>query len=547
MRANRSNYLETFMSLSTLDRNGGIRLRIMTLTVAMGLAACGGGSEQAPAPQMARSFAVAKATCGTGDVQETGLQGQVPVSAQVGGFKGFNCNLQQTSATPSVRGQGIFGMFALVHDKAGHTCGYTGGAFQDSFGLSVVDLTDPKNAVETAVLRTPGVINPGEGLKVIETRGLLIGSYYNNFPGTQDDLHGFDVYDVGTDCRHPQVLASTTALAFPTAGITAASGVTYGATERIYGHEGWFAQDGLTFYVGDVTHGVVHAIDVTDPTRPQLLDTYQHPFFLQAARGGTHGGSVSTDGNRGYFVATDSDFTAPGGMIPQQGNWHGGFSVVDTSEIQARKPGGKMKFLNAAVTRDLIWQQLTIPVTIRGNKYVIIAGEGGGGQVTKAGIKSACAAGVIPFATAQLFYMGDENNPKLINKAMLEVDDPANCSKITADIDSAPALFRFINFLYDVHHCAVDNRDDVTTLACGNFYGGIRVFDIRDPQHLKEIAYFVPPATNGTPKWCASMPILDAKTSTVYSWCADSGVLALKFREGVWPFQDSTTPSNTQL
>src|SRR5690606_4506180 len=103
---------------------------------------------------------------------------------------------------------------------------------------------------------------------------------------------------------------------------------------------------------------------------------------------------------------------------------------------------------------------------------------------------------------------------------------PANCSQIMADIDSVAPLFGVISFLYDVHHCAVDNRENATTLACGNFFNGIRVYDIRNPQNLKEIAYFVPPAKSGAPKWCASMPILDVKTRSVYSWCADSGVLA---------------------
>ena len=532
--------------LPSFSESRGLLNVVATTATAIALSACGGGGSD-PAtlpPQQAQSFAVAKAECGPADNQETGLQGQVPMSAQVGGFKGFNCNLQATSATPSVRGEGVFGMFALMHDKAGRTCGYTAGAFQDSLGMSVVDLTDPNNGVETAVLTTPGVVNPGEGLRVNAQRGLLVASYYNNSPSQDDVTHGFDVYDVGTDCRHPQLLASTTSLSFSMAGLKAPPEAAFQATERIYGHEGWFAPDGLTFYIGDVPHAAIHAVDITDPTNPKMLDTYQHPSFGAGPgnQGGVHGGSTSNDGNRGYFVATSFDFAAPGGMIPQTGDWHGGYAVVDTSEIQARSPGGKMKFLKEVVTRDLIWQQHTIPVTIEGNKYVFVVGEGGGGQVNKTGIRSACAAGVIPFATAQLFYMGDELDPQLINKTMLEAQDPKNCSMIMPELDASTG-----SFLYDVHHCAVDNRDNATTLACGNFYGGIRVFDIRDPQNFKEIAYYVPPVKSGTPKWCASVPILDTKTSSLYSWCADSGVLALKFREGVWPFPESSTPAGKQL
>jgi hypothetical protein len=160
------------MSLSRRIEVGAVRFSITAISVVLGLAACGGGSDDPVPPQQAKSFVVAKAQCGTGDTQETGLQGQVPLPAQVGGFKGFNCNLQPVSATPSARGEGVFGMFALMHDKSGHTCGYTSGAFDDSYGMSVVDLTDPTKAVETAVLMTPGVIQTGESLRVHEGRGL---------------------------------------------------------------------------------------------------------------------------------------------------------------------------------------------------------------------------------------------------------------------------------------------------------------------------------------------------------------------------------------
>ncbi|HEX2547498.1 MAG TPA: hypothetical protein VHL79_21625 [Ramlibacter sp.] len=529
------------MSFSKRIRTGATRLSLKAtaIGIAIALSACGGGGDATP-PQQAQSFAVAKAQCGTGDKQETGLQGQVPMSAQAGGFKGFNCNLQPVSATPSARGEGIFGMFALMRDKSGRLCGYTSGAFGDSLGMSVVDLTDPTKAVETAVIKTPGVINAGESLRVNEPRGLLIASFYNNGPTEVDVNHGFDVYDVATDCRHPQLLASTTNLRFPTSGLKPRNPATpLPPSDRTLGHEGWFAPDGLTYYVGNLPMQMVHAVDVTDPTRPSVLDTYQHPVSQ-----GVHGGSISTDGNRGYFVNSPGPAAA---MVPQTGEWRGGYAVVDTSEIQNRRPGGKMKFLSEAVTRDLSVQQQTIPVTINGNKYVFVLGEGGGGRVTKPGILQACAAGVIPFATAQMFYMGDELNPKLINKTMLEAQDPKNCSKIMPEIDGIPPLFGSVNFVYDVHHCAVDNRENATTLACGYFFSGIRVYDIRDPEHIKEIAYFVPPVKTGAIKWCAAPPILDVKTSSVYSWCQDTGIVALKFTNGAWPFPESATPPGKQL
>ena len=70
---------------------------------------------------------------------------------------------------------------------------------------------------------------------------------------------------------------------------------------------------------------------------------------------------------------------------------------------------------------------------------------------------------------------------------MLETHDPANCDKVLPD------LAGLSSFTYGSHYCSVDNRHNATTLACGYFNSGIRVFDIRDPVRPKEIAYYNPP------------------------------------------------------
>jgi len=515
------------------------------------LAGCGGSDASpptAPPPTLASSFDVAKAVCGPGERAETGLQGQIPMAERVGGFMGFNCNLEKTSAAPSSRGEGTFGMFALMHDRSGRTCGYTGGAFLDSIGTSVVDLTDPAKAVETVVLKTAAMQNPGEGLRVHESRGLLVSAYYAGFAQANNEVqHGFDVYDVGTDCRFPQLLASTTNLSFPAANyrpplIPARAPA---SSDRIWGHEGAFSPDGLTYYVGDTFRGIYHAIDIADPTNPRYLSGLQGPGYASGTgfQGLPHNLSLTNDGTRGYFTNQALNQRAPGGMIPETGEWHNGFMVVDTSEIQSRKPGGQMKFLKEVEIRDSAALQQSMAVTIRGNKYAIAVGEMGTGQANKAGIRSACAAGKTPFAMVQFFYMGDELNPQLVNKIRLEANDPKNCALISPDIDAPSPL----GFMYDVHHCSVDNRDNATTLACGYFQSGIRVYDIRDPMNIKEIAYYVPPAKTAVPAWCGSLPVLEASTGMLYSWCADTGVVAMKFKNNIWPFWDSQTPRDKQL
>ncbi|MHB1284787.1 MAG: hypothetical protein ACYCZI_13070, partial [Metallibacterium scheffleri] len=47
---------------------------------------------------------------------------------------------------------------------------------------------------------------------------------------------------------------------------------------------------------------------------------------------------------------------------------------------------------------------------------------------------------------------------------------------------------------YSMHDCTFDNPRDATLLACSGHQAGIRVFDIRNPEQPREIAYFVGPA-----------------------------------------------------
>ena len=99
-----------------------------------------------------------------------------------------------------------------------------------------------------------------------------------------------------------------------------------------------------------------------------------------------------------------------------------------------------------------------------------------------------------------------------------------------------------------------------TTLACGYFENGLRVFDIRNPAKVREIAYYNPPSVTtpspgsqnmrttatGRPDHCSAQVRLDVATQTVQTHCQDNGFLSLKFTNGVWPFPESSTPPGEQ-
>jgi hypothetical protein len=102
--------------------------------------------------------------------------------------------------------------------------------------------------------------------------------------------------------------------------------------------------------------------------------------------------------------------------------------------------------------------------------------------------KGSCEAKLTPYPMARIYDIGDETQPKLISKLMLETHEVANCDKVLPDIVG------LAGFTYGSHYCSVDNRANTTVMACAYFNSGIRVFDVRNPAKPREIAYFNPPS-----------------------------------------------------
>jgi hypothetical protein len=542
--------------LPRLVRSGALALLCVSVAgTVLALAAEDEGSDEGGIGRT-----VPKAVCGAEDNPETGLQGQVPAPLLAAGFQGFNCNLKLIGQSRNDGGNWQTAEFkerrqAIGNsedgdrgDKPLHICGYYGSQSPTlspktrdpvTYGVRVVDLTDARKPELTGYLQTSAMLDPWESLKVNERRQLLVADQGANGGGGP----AVDVYDVSLDCRSPQLLAS----------IAVGTGIDGGTPAAVapIGHEGAFAPDGLTYYIGDTTHRSYHAVDLTDPTRPKYITTFDMKTIGLAA----HGLSVSNDGNRLYGVAPSipasaADLTNPN-VAPTNG-----FVILDTSEVQARLPNPQIKVISRFLFKDGSVAQHTIPVTIRGKPYIIHVDEGGSGGLFYAGWSGACAAGFPPFPMARIVDISDETKPKLTSELVLEMNAAGKCASVLPD------LVGLSIFTYGTHYCSVDNRNNATTLACGMFNSGLRVFDIRNPRRPKEIAYFYPagvatlsggsnhPLGNnfvpGGPDWCSAQVHLDADRGTVWSTCQDNGLLMLKFERGVWPFPDSTTPPGEQ-
>ncbi|HEV7535532.1 MAG TPA: hypothetical protein VGP90_07850, partial [Acidimicrobiia bacterium] len=133
-----------------------------------------------------------------------------------------------------------------------------------------------------------------------------------------------------------------------------------------------------------------------------------------------------------------------------------------------------------------------------------------------------------------------------------EVDDPANCEKVVNDVQTssrgaeradptwnavAPSLFQ-----YDDHYCTPDRLHDPTILACAQIMSGLRVYDIRDPLHPREIAYYNPGTvgpSDQTVDWALARPVIRRDLGQIWFVTTFGGFHAVQFEDGRWPFRDA--------
>ncbi|MGY0499482.1 LVIVD repeat-containing protein [Nocardia sp. FBN12] len=239
------------------------------------------------------------------------------------------------------------------------------------------------------------------------------------------------VYDI-SDCAHPRLLnpGPGTDLALPV---------------PITAHEGGFSPDGRTYWASGTAPGLLSAVDLTDPANPRVI-------WQGLAGLSMHGFGLSPDGNRMYLA-----------------NNIGGMKILDVSAVQRRDPEPRVQELADMPWTDGWATQHAVPVTYRGAPYVFAVDEAGSGGV-------------------KLIDVSDDHRPRLAQSIKLAINLPENQDSMIASASGGSL------FAYDAHYCAADRPTDPTALACSWTSSGIRVFDVRDPATIREIAYFNPPA-----------------------------------------------------
>jgi hypothetical protein len=387
--------------------------------------------------------------------------------------------------------QGASGGFKVFRyiDAQRHECAYYDTALlfplnafnlsSGSQGVTVLDMSDPTHPVQTDTLSEAPMLSPHESLGLNPKRGLLAAVSGN--PSTYPGL--VSIYDVHADCRHP-VLQSTAPVAR-------------------FGHESGFASDGNTFYATGTAMRAITAIDVTDPKAP-------HPIWQGNLL--SHGMSLSDDGNRAYIAD-------PSGR---------NMLILDTSQIQARKPDPQAREISRLTWDAASIPQNAIPFTEGGRPYVLEFDE-----YTTATLGTGSPDDV---GAARIIDIADERQPRIVSYLRLQVNQPADHHAAAGDPGAMGGAQG-----YAAHYCNIPTRVDPQIVACSFIVSGLRVFDIRDLTAPREIAYFVAP-TQARPEngWQASdfamsQPAFVPERREIWFTDGTSGFYALRVDQSAWP------------
>jgi hypothetical protein len=218
-----------------------------------------------------------------------------------------------------------------------------------------------------------------------------------------------------------------------------------------------------------------------------------------------HGVSISNDGNRLYMA--ESAFN-------DEGEDFTGLTVLDVSEVQKRVLNPTVHLVSRLTWPQLSTPQNATPFRVKGHKYLLETDEFGSGKQVGA---------------ARIIDIQNERKPFVVSNLRLAV----NKGDQTADPgDDQPFQG------YQGHYCSLPSRVDPHIVACSFILSGLRVFDIRNPAHPREIAYHNKPLMPGTGSFptkagafAMSAPAYDEATHDIWYTDGNSGFYVVRLTD----------------
>jgi hypothetical protein len=221
--------------------------------------------------------------------------------------------------------------------------------------------------------------------------------------------------------------------------------------------------------------------------------------------------TLSPDGKRAYLADT------AGQMV-----------TLDVSEIQARKANPQAREISRLTWKSASIPQNALPFTSGGKPYVLEFDEYTQGT-TGVGDTNAVGAG-------RIIDIADERAPRVVANLRLQVNQPADHAAASSDPGAGSPVQG-----YAAHYCSLSSEVDPTVVACSFITSGLRVFDISDLLHPKEIAYYVAPTQPRAENEFMASDFAMSKPTIVPSrrevWYTDgaTGFNVLRIAPEVWP------------
>jgi hypothetical protein len=360
-----------------------------------------------------------------------------------------------------------------------------------SYGVAVIDVSDPRSPKQVGLLRDRGSLYASETLHAVDAPGrkvLAAGSY-----GAKDDQAYTDLYDV-TDCAKPRHIAE---IKWP---------------ESV--HTLTLAPNGKRLYATDIDpftgKGGIIVFDITELARPRLIGKFaatrpDGSSFEFAA----HEISISPDERRiyaGVISSSGGDLNRGVRLYPPNrdglGPDAGGIYILDNSDLAEGNRDPKMRLIGTAEHGG--WHSV-MRARFNGVPYLV-----GGGEL-----------GACPGEWPRFTNIANETRPVVTGEFRLAMNRPENCPPMSAS-EKASGGISGDPGTATLHFNDVDSTDD-TRLGLFNFmWAGLRIVDLREPTRPVEVAYFKPGDA------CSGYVRYIPRTGQIWLSCVASGFYVLE-------------------
>lgn len=250
------------------------------------------------------------------------LQGQVPIEHQESGrsLRPYKHNMRLVGKI-NPKNRGMNGNLAWIEDCA-YVAAYYGtdkAPQSDLAGMAIVNASNPRNPQLVEI--KPGTAGSRESQVEANAKGRIL----INMPWEYGSPYG--------DPEGPNLLKIYKVAPDDCTDVTRVG--TYNFGDHVP-HEFRISEDGDTVYVAGYGESIL-VIDVSDPSNPELLTSWDLSDVPGMPNSSVHDLDVNAEGTRAYLNI---------GFEDQNGVDHEGLAIVDTTEVEERRPNPTIELIS---------------------------------------------------------------------------------------------------------------------------------------------------------------------------------------------------------